>query len=173
MNAMNANAHAAGAKLAELYREIHRGAMSGVPICNEALAVEAIGFCEFGGYVVGVIVTPWFANLVAVASHVNDLPSLFANVSRASLRFPAGEVDFNVSELDGFGRFASCSLFSPMSEFADQDSARMAARAALDALFDSRLRQAVREKPSARSGLDRRALFGGRRRQERNGEAAP
>lgn len=169
---MNANAHAAGARLADLYREIHRTAMSGVPICNDALAVEAFGFRDFDRYAVGVIVTPWFANLVAIAPRVDDWPSLFPNVSRLCLRFPAGEVDFNVSELDGFGRFASCSLFSPMSEFADQDSARLAALAALDALFDSRLHEASPEKPSVRSGLDRRALFGGRRRQERNGEAA-
>lgn len=167
---MNADADAAGAKLAGLYRDIHRTAMSGAPICNEALAVEAVGFREFDRYVVGVIVTPWFANLVAAAPHSNDWPSLFSHPSRLFLRFPAGDVDFNVSELEGFGLIASCSLFSPMSEFADHDSARAAAQAALDALFDSHLHEALKE-PSARSGLDRRALFGGRRRKELKGEA--
>lgn len=164
---MNADAHAVGAKLAALYRDIHRTAMSGVPICNDALDVEAIGFRDFGGYVVGVVVTPWFANLVAAA------PAPFPDAARLRLRFPAGDVDFNVSELDGFGRLASCSLFSPMSEFVDHDAARMAARSALDALFDPHLHDAPNERPAHEGGFDRRALFGGRRRHEPNEGAAP
>lgn len=171
---MNADAHAAGERLAALYREIHRTAMSDVPICNDALSVEAIGFRDFEGYVLGVIVTPWFSNLVVAARAVGGSPALSLGASPLRLRFPAGDVDFNVSELDGFGLLASCSLFSPMCEFADHEAAREAAQAALDALFDPHLYEARPEKSCARRGeVDRRALFGGRRRQEPSGEVAP
>lgn len=161
---MTADAHATGERLAAIYDDIRRTAMRGVPICNEALGVEAVGFREFDGYVVGVVVTPWFENLVAVAPKAGDATDVLADVSHVRLRFPAGDVDFNVSELMGFGRLASCSLFSPMSDFVDHGAARDAARAALGALFDPQLHEEPKENPSPESGrLDRRALFGGRR----------
>lgn len=165
-------AAALGAQLAALYRDIHRTTMSGVPICNDALAVEAIGFRRFGDYVLGVVVTPWFANLVAAATDADSAQRLFPDSARLRLRFPAGDVEFNVSELEGFGRLVSCSLFSPMSEFSDHDAARTAAQTALDALFDPHLHDAPKEEP-ARGGFDRRALFGGRRRRDSNEETAP
>jgi [NiFe] hydrogenase assembly HybE family chaperone len=145
-------------RLAAVYREIHRGAMRDAPICNDALEVEAVGFREFGGYAVGVVVTPWFAALLAAPAASGALSPGAA----LALRFPAGEVELDVRALDGFGVIATCSLFSPMAEFADHEAARSAARAALDALFDPHLHEAPAA--PARSGLDRRALFGGRRK---------
>jgi [NiFe] hydrogenase assembly HybE family chaperone len=153
---------AQGERLAELYREIHRRSMAGLPICNEALEVEAVGFRPFGELVVGVIVTPWFANLVAVAAEGGTQP--------LRLRFPAGDVEFNVSALAGFGSLASCSIFSPMSDFVDHEAAREAAQAALAALFDPHLHEAPSPR-AERGAMDRRALFGGRRRASE--EAAP
>ena len=164
------DAAARGEKLADFYRGVHETAMRGAAICNEALEVEAIGFRDFGPYVLGVVVTPWFANLVVTAPSP-DAAAPFPDPARLKLRFPAGDVDFNVSEIAGFGRIASCSLFSPMDEFADHEAAQIAARAALDALFDSHLHEAPKQEPEPADGLDRRALFGGRRRAD--GEAAP
>jgi [NiFe] hydrogenase assembly HybE family chaperone len=159
------SAAAIAERLAAVYREIHRWAMRDAPICNDALEVEAIGFRDHGDFVVGVIVTPWFAAILAAPSASETLTPGAA----LSLRFPAGEVEFHVSALDGFGAIATCSLFSPMAEFADHEAARTAARAALDALFDPHLHDA----PPApgRSGLDRRALFGGRRKGDEEASA--
>lgn len=169
---MNADAVTQGEKLAGLYSHIHRTAMRGVPICNDALAVEAIGFRRFGDYALGIVVTPWFANLVAAAPNGVETDRLFPDPARLRLRFPAGDVDFSVSDLEGFGRIASCSLFSPMSEFVDHDAARAAAQAALEALFDPHLHDAPKADAPRRDRLDRRALFGGRRRLEQNENAA-
>jgi [NiFe] hydrogenase assembly HybE family chaperone len=160
-------------ELAAVYREIYRATMCGVPICNDALAVEAVGFRNFEQYVVGVVVTPWFLNLVAVAQEATFTAAPAANAPAVRLRFPAGDVDFNVSELEGFGRLASCSLFSPMSEFANHDAAREAAQAALNALLDPCLNEGPCQRAStAVNGIDRRALFGGRRK-ESSDEVAP
>jgi [NiFe] hydrogenase assembly HybE family chaperone len=162
---------AVGDRLAVLYGDIQATAMRGAPICNEALAVEAVGFRDFAGYVLGVVVTPWFLNLIAAESQQIGRPAIPSSALR--LRFPAGDVDFIVSELRGFGRIASCSLFSPMSGFADQQAARAAAEAALCALFDAHLHEPpAAPQPTPREGLDRRALFGGRRSPPQSGEGA-
>jgi len=147
-----------GERLAALYRDIHASAMRDAPICNDALEVEAIGFRDHAGYVFGVVVTPWFLNLVAVRSDADDAPALPAVALR--LRFPAGDMAFTVSGLAGFGPLASCSLISPMAEVVDQEAARAAAWAALDALFDP----ALHAPPAGpRKVVDRRGFFGGGR----------
>ena len=104
------------------------------------LSSRRSGFQNFAGYVLGIVVTPWFLNLIVAESPGIGQSALPTNALR--LRFPAGDVDFGLSELKGFGRLASCSLFSPMSEFLDQQAARAAATAALGALFDPHLHDA-------------------------------
>jgi [NiFe] hydrogenase assembly HybE family chaperone len=49
---------------------------------------------------------------------------------------PAGVFEFIGGHEPALGDFQSCSLFSPMFDFADQDGARATAVAALQALFD-------------------------------------
>lgn len=155
------SAAAIAERLAAVYREIHRRAMRDAPICNDALEVEAIGFRDHGEVAIGVVVTPWFAALLAAPSTSSEP---LTPGTKLALRFPAGEVEFNVSALDGFGPIATCSLFSPMAEFGDHEAAQTAARAALEALLDPHLHDAPQQAPAQQSGLDRRALFGGRRR---------
>lgn len=156
---------AIGARLTGCYRAIHATAMRDAPICNDALAVEGIGFRDVSGLALGAVITPWFLNLfVAPLDSAQNLPK-----GALKLRFPAGEIEFAVSALEEFGPLASCSLFSPMSEFADQDAAREAARAALDFLFNAP--EAAPAPP--REGLDRRAFFGRRRGRAQSDEARP
>ncbi|HMK88307.1 MAG TPA: [NiFe]-hydrogenase assembly chaperone HybE, partial [Methylocystis sp.] len=81
-------AQAIGARLAAVYRDIEATAMRDAPICNAALQVEAIGFCEFGGVAVGIILTPWFLSLVATELRPGEAPVLPIGALR--LRFPAG-----------------------------------------------------------------------------------
>jgi len=135
-----------GARLAAAYCAIAAGPMADAPICNPALAVEALGFTLHEGCAVGVVVTPWFAGFIAAP---------LAGAPPQRLRFPAGALDFVACDVPGFGQAASCSLFSPMDAFATQDDARAAARAALGGLFDPGLHA-----PPPRPALDRRALFG-------------
>jgi [NiFe] hydrogenase assembly HybE family chaperone len=137
--------------LVDAYRRI-AVKMKGLPIYNPALAIEAIGFRDDGGRQVGVIVTPWFMNLTALPS-ADDLP-LWQSGGSARLSFPSGEYDFVVSDVEGPGLIASCSLFSPMDQFADHEAAQMAARSAADALFEP-------EEPEPEPGITRRQLLGG------------
>lgn len=158
-------AEAIGDRLVAFYRGIESTAMRDAPICNSALKVEVIGFRDFSGYVIGVIATPWFLNLVAAQSCEGEAPSLPSRVLR--LGFPAGAVDFVVTEMEGFGRLASCSLISPMFDFPDQEASSAAAVAALDALFEARLHRSSSEaqfQPTA--AIDRRAFLAGRRAKQ-------
>lgn len=152
----DAQARAAGAALALRYRAIHEGAMRGLPICNPLIAVEAAGFRAHDGIAVGIVIAPWFMNLVAAAIPEGAPLPAAAPGEKRRLALPAGEIEVTVGELEGFGRVDACSLFSPMAGF-DQESARAAAEAALKALFEPPEPEAA-EQPA----LDRRAFLRGR-----------
>ena len=137
--------------LANAYR---RAALKvkGLPIYNPTLAVEAVGFREHEGRQVGVVVTPWFMNLVVLPSS-EELEVWVAGGS-VRLPFPSGAYDFLVTDLQGVGLIGSCSMFSTMLEFTDHEAAQVAARAIAEALFQ------VEEPPPAPT-VSRRQLLGG------------
>jgi [NiFe] hydrogenase assembly HybE family chaperone len=142
--------------LEAIYRRIGEHAMRDLPIYNDALAVEAIGFAADDDAISGILITPWFMNLML-------LPSDGSLAGRAlgssfSHTFPVGALDFTVGAIDGLGRIASCSLFSPMFEFADMVAARANAEAAI-----AEIRNPEPEAPKARvvSALDRRSFLRG------------
>ena len=151
-----------GERLAGAYREIGDRAMRDLPIFNGALSVEAVGFRKIGGRIVGVLVTPWFMNVVMSADGGAAQPSAVPG-SSLRFRFPAGDIDLTVSEVASAGRIASCSLFSPMFEFEDMTCARTTAEAALAALMtpdDNAEAARRRDHPSA-SSIDRRNFLRG------------
>ncbi len=151
-----------GEKLAALYAAVRAGSMRDMPICNDALGVEAIGFRAFGESAVGVVVTPWFMNLIVAPEDP------LASSSPVRVALPAGDVECAPASLDGFGSILACSLFSPMFECSEMSAAREAAREAMKALFDPGL---LDEQPAQKTpALDRRAVLRGRLAAD---EAAP
>jgi [NiFe] hydrogenase assembly HybE family chaperone len=123
-------------RLVALYRAIHANAMRDVPVCNEALVVEAVGFHRHEGHALGILITPWFMNLARTELE-GGLPLPPAQRgSTLNLVLPAGPIDLVVGELDGFGRIDACSLFSPMFDFADAEAAHQTAEAVLAVLFN-------------------------------------
>ncbi|MGL9622912.1 [NiFe]-hydrogenase assembly chaperone HybE [Bradyrhizobium sp. U531] len=153
-----ADAVAWGALLAESYRDIGERAMRDLPIYNDALGVEAIGFRRFNGTIVGIMVTPWFMNVVMPASAVAQAMS----GTTVQIRFPAGNIEFTISEVGQMGRIASCSLFSPMFQFTNMAAARATAEAAIAELMlagDSE--EAVRRREPATTPIDRRNFLRG------------
>lgn len=162
---------AVAAAFQEAFARIERERMADVPILNARLSVEACGFREWDGGILGALITPWFINLVFVPPKgVRDDMAIGDGVVH---RFPAGAFSFLISREDGLGTFEMCSLFSPVFEFSDQDDAVITANAALDALFDADIREGAdsrteatettceTEEPdrSAPEGVSRRALF--------------
>jgi len=129
----NADARAAGEALAAFYRGAERS-MRDLPIYNPALQVASIGFRAIEDHAFGIIVTPWFMNLVRVPLDRDG--SALPQGAAVAHALPAGTLEFTVGNLDGFGVIESCSLYSPMFGFPDQQAAETAAAAALAAVLD-------------------------------------
>lgn len=131
-------------RLEACFREIHARRMEGIPILNEALEVRVVGTVSWRGYWLCVLITPWSMNIVLLP-HV--VASEIAAIGEKRLfGFPAGPFEFILGEEAALGPFWMCSLFSPVFEFADMDSAVAAAEAALAELLNGEEEEA---------GLDR------------------
>ena len=109
--------------------------MTGLSFVNPVLAVEAVGFAPWQGHWLGVMLTPWFMNLTLAPRDVSVWQSLKQGEKR-SYRFPAGDYDFIGAHDELAGEYQLCSLFSPVLQFEDQDTARLVAQLAREALFD-------------------------------------
>jgi len=155
----SATAQLKGEELAVRFRDIADTRMRGLPFLNPALEVEAVGFAaqveEVDCGALGILITPWFMNLMWLAP-ASSAP-LSQGVSREHV-FGSQRLTF-IGAVDAeFGAYESCSLFSPMFEFADQASARATAEQVLDLL-----RAAPEKEEPQHPALSRRALLFGRR----------
>ncbi len=133
--------------LQRVFENILEQRMHDVPVINPRLGVRAVGFHPRDGAFLGILVTPWFMNLVLLPEEGDDWQELAVG-STVRHAFPAGEYDFIVGHEDGLGRYQSCSLFSPMFEFADMTAAVATAEAALEALLNP-AQDATDEPPTA------------------------
>ena len=84
------------AALVAAYRRVAETDMVGVPICNPALAVEAVGFRAFGPGWLGAVVTPWFLNALLVPAD----PARWADVPNCILTpHTGGATDAAVAQM--------------------------------------------------------------------------
>lgn len=116
------------------FKEIWHARMRDVPIVNKALHVEAVGFRQQEGRLLGVLISPWFMNLILLPTAGEDWQGLVAGAKEV-IGFPSGEYEFIHNTRPMVGGYKACSLFSPMSEFASQLQAVEVARAVMAALF--------------------------------------
>ncbi|HEY9191938.1 MAG TPA: [NiFe]-hydrogenase assembly chaperone HybE [Methyloversatilis sp.] len=148
------------AALEALFRDIADTRMSGVPVLNGALRVEAVGFAPHApepgtdDCAIGILITPWFMNLLRLPLvRENDV----TRVGRSrSLAVGRERFDFIGAHETAFGSFEACSLFSPMFDFPDQAAARLTAVAVLSSLHVVPPEHAERPVQPARRGF----LFG-------------
>lgn len=111
--------------LEQVFAHIADTRMRDIPVQNPALRVQAVGFAPQthvnGASLLGVLVTPWFMNLVWLPMDQGacggDVPGIGQKVTH---RIGGASFDFIGAHEDGLGAFACCSLFSPMFEFEDQ-----------------------------------------------------
>jgi [NiFe] hydrogenase assembly HybE family chaperone len=135
---MSEQARSPAEQLVAAFREIHATRMHGLPFVNGALVVEAVGFRLWNDRWLGILITPWFMNLVLLPGEGEARRAKWQSLKlgdSAGYAFPAGVFEFIGGNEASIGEFQSCSLFSPVFEFADQVTARQTAEAALAALF--------------------------------------
>jgi [NiFe] hydrogenase assembly HybE family chaperone len=110
--------------------------MADVPILNEAIGVEAVGFREIDEGLLGVLVTPWFMNLMLLPIEAAAWEGQRAG-EKTLHTLPAGCYEFIAGHEEGVGDYRMCSLFSPMFEFADHAAAVETAAAVMDGIMSS------------------------------------
>ncbi|MEW7980842.1 MAG: [NiFe]-hydrogenase assembly chaperone HybE [gamma proteobacterium symbiont of Phacoides pectinatus] len=125
--------------IGQTFERILREQMQGIPLLNERLRVETLGFQEWRGRVVGIVITPWLMNLVMLPGEGDDWESMELG-DKQPQEFPSTTYRFMVNEIDGIGRCQTHSLYSPMHEFLSQEHALAAARGFLDTLMVERER---------------------------------
>jgi [NiFe] hydrogenase assembly HybE family chaperone len=132
------------------YEKIRAERMQGLPIVNPVLQVEAVGFREHEGQHLGVLITPWFMNLLLLPT--GDDWEEEAQGNTVDWEFPGGPVEFTVSVDEELGTFLSAILFRSMTDMPDQETARAIAEEIMKNLFVK-----VRDD----KGISRRALLSG------------
>jgi [NiFe] hydrogenase assembly HybE family chaperone len=117
------------ADLVARYQAIHEERMRDLPIVNPRLAVEAVGFEQWEDKDLGVLITPWFMNLVLLPD-TGKLADL-AQGERVECRFPSGPCELTVYRDEELGTYLAAVLFRTVADFPDQDVARAVAEEAL------------------------------------------
>jgi [NiFe] hydrogenase assembly HybE family chaperone len=110
--------------------------MADVPVINDKIKIHAIGFHPWLNSYLGVMITPWFMNLMLLpgdSENWDDIPDLTSQI----LSFPSGKYVFIMGFEPVIGKYQSCSLFSPMFEFADDTAAIETAKIAIKELMNN------------------------------------
>jgi len=126
------------------FTEVFHSKMRDLPMVNQALHVQAVGFQPHEGGFLGVLVAPWFMNLILLPSDTR--PALPAG-GKEVIPFPSGDYEFLHNARELTGPYLACSIFSPMGDFTSQLQAVDVARAVMGELF----------KPENRAETDRAA----------------
>ena len=115
------------------YEKIYAERMQDLPIVNPGLQVEAAGFREYDGQRLGVLITPWFMNLLLLPTGDEWKEETQGNT--VDCEVPSGPVEFTVSVDDELGTFLSAILFRSMTDMTDQETARAIAEEIMKNLF--------------------------------------
>ena len=135
------------------FTEVFHAKMRDLPMVNQALHVQAVGFQPHEGGFLGILIAPWFMNLVLLPAA--DRPALKVGAKEV-LALPSGDYEFMHANREMVGPYLACALFSPMGDFTSQLQAVEVARAAMAELF----------KPENRDETDRAAEIRARREAE-------
>jgi [NiFe] hydrogenase assembly HybE family chaperone len=124
------------------FTRIQRERMTGMPVLNPALEVQAVGFRVWENCCLGVLITPWFMNLMLLPLD-GDVWEELPSGTKINRSFPSGTYEFMLGEEEVIGRYQMCSLFSPVFEFQNQEAAVVTAEAVLEGLMDVANRDVV------------------------------
>lgn len=124
-------------RLEACFKRIEQEQMQGIPLLNHAIEVEAVGFAERQGRLMGVIVTPWFMSILMLPDEEDDW-DIETLGHEMRLEFPQKKYDFMFNEFDGVGRCMTFALRSPMTCFNSHEEAVNAAELALAEMMEEK-----------------------------------
>lgn len=120
-------------RIETVFADIAATRMQGVPVMNPHLGVSMCGLRRHGEHHVGVLVTPWFMSVLVLPLVQPEVAGRIG--AQRGFVLPSGRYDAMLCHEPALGHYWSCSLFSPMWEFVDMESAVATADASLDLLF--------------------------------------
>lgn len=135
---------------------IWRERMRGLPFVNPRLGVEAVDFRRVEEHELGVLIAPWFMNLVLLPG--TDEWAELAQGVKIERMLPSGSFEFTLCRDEEIGVYLTGVLFRTVSDFPDQETARAVASEVLVRLFTSPDEGASDAKPKV---VSRRALLAG------------
>jgi len=134
------------------FNDILNKRMRELPIVNSALSVQAVGFNRFGEDWLGILITPWFMNLMLLPAPDSVWRGQHAG-TKIDMHFPYGTFEFTLGGETQIGTYALCSLFSPMFQFENQAAALAAAEAALQGLLAETVPRALSRRDLLRGAI--------------------
>lgn len=118
----------------QAFERIGAERMAGLPLLNDALEVEVVGFLDHAGQWVGVLITPWCLNLMLLPGADGAWQPPPEGVWRME-RFPGMQLQLLGGSEPGIGAYAFRSLQSPVTGYHDQGAVRAVAREVLKQLL--------------------------------------
>jgi len=97
---------------------------------NPKLKVQAVDFRHWQSRCLGIMVTPWFMNLMLLPNEGDEWQDLPIG-NKSAYHFPSGDYEFVLAEEEGIGRYQVHPVFAPMLDFDDQETAIKIAQQAL------------------------------------------
>ena len=152
-------------QLVRRFEQIAVERMQGMPFYNQNLQVEALGFEETEQGYLGVLITPWFINVVLI---FREPPQHKASPGdRVSYKLVSGDHEFMTGEDEELGRYDFISLASPTGKYKSQQQAQTMARNKLNALRTPPGDEVADEQPlnfvaKSESNLSRRKFIMGK-----------
>ncbi|MEG3619217.1 [NiFe]-hydrogenase assembly chaperone HybE [Magnetovibrio sp. PR-2] len=122
------------ADVQKAFQAIYDNSLKGLPIENPVLEVEAIGFTEHDGRIVGVITTPWLMTLLVFPRADEDWSNDKVGTKK-EFPFPAREYECLANEIEGVGPYYGYAIYSPMHEFEHHPHAQASATAFMEVLM--------------------------------------
>ena len=124
-------------RMVAAYRDIGEKRMRDLPFYNARLEVEAVSFRPWHGHLIGVLIAPWFMNLVLLPGPDDDWSDCHDGEVR-EWHLPSGKYRFASVALDGVGTLFSAALFTTVEGFPDQATARAVAAETMAQIFVDR-----------------------------------
>jgi len=152
------------------FERIHRERMVGLPILNDALQVDVVGFIGLQERWIGVLITPWCLNLMVLPMNDDGWQPPAEGVWRHET-FPGQAFQLLGGVEEEVGSYAFRSLASPVTGYPNHEAVRDIARELLKQLLipapetptathDAESELITGAQPAPRQ-VSRRHLFGG------------
>jgi [NiFe] hydrogenase assembly HybE family chaperone len=120
--------------LVRRFQQIGVERIYGLPIYNDALTVEAVDFQPCEGGLIGVLVTPWFMNIMLLPDNTTPYQQQELGV-KVKYQLNSGEQEFVIGEDEGVGRYLFRTVTSPTHCYKKQIAAVTSGQKALITLL--------------------------------------